>query len=789
MQLRENFLRSALGRVSLAVAVALGAAGCDQENRAQNRGNFCAGGEFLTQADVDQIILQAVSQARAMGVIATIAVTDREGEVLGVFNMSNGALTPGGPLDVNGDGTAGDALDNIREPNIQFAISKAGTASFFQSEEECFTTRTAFFIVQGHYPPGVRNAPAGPLFGVQDSSLTSSDNKPMAWEDPDGDGLANATATGISGEFGGVPLYKNGCPVGGVGIDVVDRLRFVNSAGQITDDPADPDSAITLLSPIQNDTDEILGLAAGTRFFPPRPILAFNVYVDGIGFPFADTFVRDLADPLVEDTNLDGLTIDQLTAAGHGALDGRYPIRSFNPASDDPIPFANASGRASPLPPEGRVVGGTQLGAGQYGIRTRQRFVGRDVSRFDPDFLADGSGPGAFTNIDRPPTVTFDTTEFRREGVPIVPLANQIVGGIPGEVRFPFIDSIEPPPAEGGLTAAEVQQVIAQAVRRAEDDIAGIRLPRGVGVTVHAAVIDTRGNILGIFRMGDGTIFSFDVAVQKARTCAFFSTGRANGLGDSGLPTVAISPRGIGFIAQPFFPPGLDGTEPGALVRIRDLINRGKITVENPPSLTLLNPPPRLPSDGNTDENILRGGNQLFDDYPGASPTGLAMIRQVLNLAGGAPPFTGGVHPLMDRPDVGFVSPGLQNGLQTFPGGFPLYKLDSNGVKRLVGAIGISGDGVDEDDSAAFGGTVGFDAPNGARIDEQSDDSIIAVINARFDLLVDAIAAHPDARIREVYLPLFQAEQARIAFAMRDNRKFEGVRLPYVKFARNRAER
>ena len=42
----------------------------------------------------------------------------------------------------------------------------------------------------------------------------------------------------------------------------------------------------------------------------------------------------------------------------------------------------------------------------------------------------------------------------------------------------------------------------------------------------------------------------------------------------------------------------------------------------------------------------------------------------------------------------------LQNGMQIFPGGVPVYR-----GSTLVGALGISGDGVDQDDLIAFMGT------------------------------------------------------------------------------------
>ena len=48
-----------------------------------------------------------------------------------------------------------------------------------------------------------------------------------------------------------------------------------------------------------------------------------------------------------------------------------------------------------------------------------------------------------------------------------------------------------------------------------------------------------------------------------------------------------------------------------------------------------------------------------------------------------------------------------------FPGSVPLYR---NGV--LVGGLGISGDGVDQDDFVAAGGSAGFEAPAAIRADQ-----------------------------------------------------------------------
>ena len=51
----------------------------------------------------------------------------------------------------------------------------------------------------------------------------------------------------------------------------------------------------------------------------------------------------------------------------------------------------------------------------------------------------------------------------------------------------------------------------------------------------------------------------------------------------------------------------------------------------------------------------------------------------------------------------------FRNGVITFPGGIPLYK---NG--QLVGGIGVSGDGVDQDEHVALGGAAAY--PPGASV-------------------------------------------------------------------------
>ena len=53
-----------------------------------------------------------------------------------------------------------------------------------------------------------------------------------------------------------------------------------------------------------------------------------------------------------------------------------------------------------------------------------------------------------------------------------------------------------------------------------------------------------------------------------------------------------------------------------------------------------------------------------------------------------------------------------QSGIVFFPGSVGLYR---NGV--LVGGLGVSGDGVDQDDYVAAGGAAGFAAPAASTAD------------------------------------------------------------------------
>lgn len=209
----------------------------------------------LTTSDVQTIISQAVSAAVALNRAVTVAVTDREANVLGVFSMTGAPAT----TTIRSVGTAGMGLEGTVVPSSLAAISKAGTGSLFSTGGNAFTTRTAGFIIQEHFPPGIDFRAGGPLYGVQFSSLPCSDIK------------IPGIPLGLSGDPGGLPIYKEGLAVGGVGIEgdgvyTVDR----NSAG------------------FDQPFEETIAGAAVRGFEAPSLIRGDNILVDGIRLPYSN---------------------------------------------------------------------------------------------------------------------------------------------------------------------------------------------------------------------------------------------------------------------------------------------------------------------------------------------------------------------------------------------------------------------------------------------------------------------------------------------------------------------
>src|SRR5450631_3373516 len=173
---------------------------------------FPAAGQ-LTSGEVQTIIAQAVTRANGISKTSVIAVVDREGFVLGVWRMMPTNIPPS-------------PTDNAIMAD---AIAKAGTASFLSSDQHAFSSRTAGFIVQQNFPPGVANSGPGPLVGVNFSNLEFSDINRLKGpgsviamsSSPAGANIVPVpipVTGGLAGTPGGVPLFKAGKLVGGIGV-------------------------------------------------------------------------------------------------------------------------------------------------------------------------------------------------------------------------------------------------------------------------------------------------------------------------------------------------------------------------------------------------------------------------------------------------------------------------------------------------------------------------------------------------------------------------------------------
>src|SRR5436305_4048129 len=91
----------------------------------------------LGVSEVQTVIAQAVSAAAALNRAVTVAVTDREGNVLGVFQMTGAPAT----TRITGGGRVGQGLEGLDVPASLAAVSKAGTASVFSTQGNAFTSR------------------------------------------------------------------------------------------------------------------------------------------------------------------------------------------------------------------------------------------------------------------------------------------------------------------------------------------------------------------------------------------------------------------------------------------------------------------------------------------------------------------------------------------------------------------------------------------------------------------------------------------------------------------------
>jgi uncharacterized protein GlcG (DUF336 family) len=226
-------------------------------------------------------------------------------------------------------------------------------------------------------------------------------------------------------------------------------------------------------------------------------------------------------------------------------------------------------------------------------------------------------------------------------------------------------------------------------------------------------MVDTRGAVLGLVRSPDAPIFGTDVSLQKARTAAFLSSPFAGTqlLGDPsadvrgfvaatrtflGNPsaltgTVAFADRSVGNLARPYFPDGEVGRPNGPFSR--------PVAQFNPFSTGLQS------------ALVLTNLGQHLTFVTGASGTDTPQRCTFL-------------------PDAALGQNRLQNGLQIFPGAVPIYRGNT-----LVGAIGVSGDGIDQDDMISFlglhNGGLRVGSIGNAPVAMRADQVVVAPSNVR----------------------------------------------------------
>ncbi len=428
-------------------------------------------------------------------------------------------------------------------------------------------------------------------------------------------------------------------------IAVVDRggavLAVYRKSGAGTTDIGNFGAAV-------NVNDLAVALARTAAYFSndQAPLSSRTVrFISGIHFPPGVTDAAPAALYGIENTNrgcalttnyLPGQSVTPSLALGGGTglgiITGKADLLDSNANAVNP--------GGVPIFRGGVVVGGVGVAGATPEVAEYAAYVAATTNGFGPTPAAPGV---VFINGIALPFVNQAT---QPAGVNAGTFAGTfLVGPIASAGQPPEGDLVAPAAGPlGGLSATDVQQILSNAEATAEQTTALIRLPLGSKARMVIAVADLDGTIIGLRRMTDATVFSIDVAVTKARNMVYFNSSSRTAADLNQVPSgTAVTNRTIGFGAQPFFPPGIDGTSPGP----------------------------------------------FFNLYQ----------QDVAN------PYTQGFQAGLPNNN--------KSGIVFFPGSVGLYR---GGV--LVGGLGVSGDGVDQDDYVTAGGGAWFEAPTQIRADQ-----------------------------------------------------------------------
>jgi len=234
----------------------------------------------LIASEVEKVVEQT---AASVDVPMAIAVTDRQGDILAVF------LKPGVP-------ETSTANFGVKAETYEVAIALARTASFFSNSQAPLSSRTVRYISGIHFPPGIPFTGNAALYGIEntnrgcpfDTVFLAGQSVPPS-RSIDGSKLGLGILTGKADlndsdptalNPGGVPLFKNGSLVGGVGVAGVDPsvAEFAAYSGEAGFRPVVPPPGVVIIDgiavPFVNQTTLPAGYKAGTPkggyIFPPK---------------------------------------------------------------------------------------------------------------------------------------------------------------------------------------------------------------------------------------------------------------------------------------------------------------------------------------------------------------------------------------------------------------------------------------------------------------------------------------------------------------------------------------
>ena len=456
-------------------------------------------------------------------------------------------------------------------------------------------------------------------------------------------------------------------------VAVVDRAGIVLAVYRTQNAPS---TAVGNYGVMQNADDVAVALARTGAFFSndQAPLSSRTVrFISGIHFPPGVTDQPNADLYGIENTNR-GCTLVNTVAyqtllppstalgggPGAGILTGKADVYDSDPNAVNPggVPiFDQPAGQTSVvLGGIGVVTSSSNLNVAEYAA-----LVGSTTPRANSAEvlgLKSVPAPGAvFIGGIALPFVNQTTMPAGLSAGPVAGTASYLAGYTPisSTGQPPEGDLITPTNGPlGGLSVADVTQILDDAEATANTTRAAIRLPLGSRAKMVIAVADLDGTLIGLRRMTDSTVFSIDVAASKARNMVYFNSSTRTAGDLPGVPFgTAVTNRTISFGAMPLYPPGIGG-----------------------------NGPPYTPG-------------PFFNSF----------------LYDTANPCTQGME--TGAPNV------LKSGIVFFPGSAGLF---ING--QLVGGLGVSGDGVDEDDYVTNGGTLGFEAPLAIRADQIFDEGV-----------------------------------------------------------------